>query len=60
MRLEGVVVVNQGLRRLRTEHTFDYTGLAAGSVLVSIIPVMLFPVLQRQFIAGWRRVPQKA
>lgn len=52
VRLEGVGVVNQGLRRLQTEHTFDYTGLAAGSVLVSIIPVVLFLVLQRQFISG--------
>ena len=52
VRLEGIGVVNQGLRRLQTEHTFDYTGLAAGSVIVSIVPVVLFLLLQRQFIAG--------
>lgn len=52
VRLDGIGVVNQGLRRLQTEHTFDYTGLAAGSVIVSIVPVLLFLLLQRQFIAG--------
>lgn len=52
VRIEGVGVVNQGLRRLQTEHAFDYTALAAGSVLVSIVPVVLFLLLQRQFIAG--------
>ena len=52
IRSEGIGVVNQGLRRLQTEHAFDYTGLAAGSVLVSIVPVVMFLLLQRQFIAG--------
>lgn len=52
MRVEGVGVVNQGLRQLQTEHFFDFTGLAAGSVLVSLVPVALFLLLQRQFISG--------
>jgi ABC-type glycerol-3-phosphate transport system permease component len=52
MRVDGIGVVNQGLRQLQTEHFFDFTGLAAGSVLVSIVPVALFLLLQRQFISG--------
>jgi ABC-type glycerol-3-phosphate transport system permease component len=52
MRVQGIGVVNQGLRQLQTEHSFDFTGLAAGSVLVSIVPVALFLLLQRQFISG--------
>lgn len=52
VRLDGIGVVNQGLRQLQTEHAFDFTGLAAGSVLVSLVPVLLFLLLQRQFISG--------
>jgi len=52
VKIEGIGVVNQGLRQLQTEHAFDYTGLAAGSILVSVVPVLLFLVLQRQFISG--------
>ncbi|WP_245578915.1 carbohydrate ABC transporter permease [Cucumibacter marinus] len=52
MRIDGIGVVNQGLRQLQTEHFFDFTGLAAGSVLVSLVPVALFLLLQRQFISG--------
>lgn len=52
MRTEGIGVVNQGLRQLQTQYSFDFTGLAAGSVMVSIIPVVLFLILQRQFISG--------
>ena len=52
MRTEGIGVVNQGLRQLQTQYSFDFTGLAAGSVMVSIIPVLLFLILQRQFISG--------
>jgi ABC-type glycerol-3-phosphate transport system permease component len=52
VRLDGIGVVNQGLRKLQTEHAFDFTGLAAGSVLVSVVPVLLFLLLQRQFISG--------
>lgn len=52
MRTEGIGVVNQGLRQLQTQYSFDFTGLAAGSVMVSIVPVALFLILQRQFISG--------
>lgn len=48
----GVGVVSQGLRMMQSQYSLDYTALAAGSVLVSIIPVGLFLVMQRQFIAG--------
>lgn len=52
MHTEGIGVVSQGLRQLQTQHGFDFTGLAAGSVMVSIVPVALFLILQRQFISG--------
>ena len=52
VKTEGIGVVNQGLRQLQTDQILDYTGLAAGSVLVSIVPVALFLLLQRQFISG--------
>lgn len=52
VRKDGIGVVNQGLRQLQTQHAFDYTGLAAGAVMVSIVPIVLFLVLQRQFISG--------
>lgn len=52
IRTPGVGVVNQGLRQLQTQHNFDFTGLAAGSILVSIVPVALFLLLQRIFISG--------
>ena len=48
----GVGVVNQGLEMMQSQYGLDYTGLAAGSILVSIVPVALFLLLQRQFIAG--------
>jgi len=52
VKITGIGVVNQGLWRLQTEYNLDYTGIAAASILVSIVPVLLFLVLQRQFIAG--------
>lgn len=52
VKVTGIGVVNQGLWRLQTEYTLDYTGIAAASILVSIVPVLLFVVLQRQFISG--------
>lgn len=52
MTTKGVGVVSQGLRMLQSQYMLDYTGLAAGSILVSIVPVGLFLILQRQFIAG--------
>jgi ABC-type glycerol-3-phosphate transport system permease component len=48
----GVGVVSQGLRAMQSQYGLDYTGLAAGSVLISLIPVALFLLLQKQFIAG--------
>ena len=48
----GVGVVSQGLRMMQAQYSLDYTALAAGSILVSIIPVGLFLLMQRQFIAG--------
>jgi ABC-type glycerol-3-phosphate transport system permease component len=52
VKVTGIGVVNQGLWRLQTEYTLDYTGIAAASILVSVVPVLLFIVLQRQFISG--------
>ena len=52
VKVTGIGVVNQGLWRLQTEYTLDYTGIAAASILVSLVPVLLFLVLQRQFISG--------
>lgn len=52
VKITGIGVVNQGLWRLQTEYTLDYTGIAAASILVSVIPVLLFVVLQRQFVSG--------
>ena len=52
VKTEGIGVVSQGLRQLQTDQILDYSGLAAGSVLVSIVPVALFLLLQRQFISG--------
>jgi ABC-type glycerol-3-phosphate transport system permease component len=52
VKVTGLGVVNQGLWRLQTEYTLDYTGIAAASILVSAVPVLLFVVLQRQFISG--------
>lgn len=52
VKVTGIGVVNQGLWRLQTEYTLDYTGIAAASILVSVVPVLLFVVLQRQFISG--------
>ncbi|MBT2495624.1 carbohydrate ABC transporter permease [Microbacterium sp. ISL-59] len=48
----GIGVVSQGLRAMQGQFDLDYTSLAAGSVLVSVIPVLLFLLLQKQFIAG--------
>jgi ABC-type glycerol-3-phosphate transport system permease component len=48
----GVGIVTQGLYAMQSEYGFDYTALAAGSILVSFVPVLLFLVLQRQFISG--------
>jgi len=48
----GIGVVTQGLGMMQSQYGLDYTGLAAGSILVSIVPVALFLILQRQFIAG--------
>jgi ABC-type glycerol-3-phosphate transport system permease component len=48
----GVGVVSQGLRMMQAQYSLDYTALAAGSILVSIVPVGLFLIMQRQFIAG--------
>lgn len=48
----GVGVVSQGLRMMQAQYSLDYTALAAGSILVSVIPVGLFLFMQRQFIAG--------
>jgi ABC-type glycerol-3-phosphate transport system permease component len=48
----GVGVVSQGLRMMQSQYSLDYTALAAGSILVSIVPVGLFLMTQRQFIAG--------
>ena len=48
----GVGVVSQGLRMMQSQYFLDYGALAAGSIIVSIVPVALFLVLQRQFIAG--------
>lgn len=52
VKVTGIGVVNQGLWRLQTEYTLDYTGIAAASILVSTVPVLLFVILQRQFISG--------
>jgi ABC-type glycerol-3-phosphate transport system permease component len=52
MTTKGVGVVSQGLRMLQSQYMLDYTGLAAGSILVSLVPVGLFLILQKQFIAG--------
>jgi ABC-type glycerol-3-phosphate transport system permease component len=52
VKVTGIGVVNQGLWRLQTEYTLDYTGIAAASILVSAVPVLLFVILQRQFISG--------
>ena len=52
VKITGIGVVNQGLWRLQTEYTLDYTGIAAASILVSAVPVLLFVILQRQFISG--------
>lgn len=49
---KGVGVVSQGLRMMQGQYSLDYTALAAGSILVSIVPVGLFLITQRQFIAG--------
>lgn len=48
----GVGVVSQGLRMMQSQYSLDYTALAAGAILVSIVPVGLFLIMQRQFIAG--------
>ena len=48
----GVGVVSQGLRLMQSQYSLDYSALAAGSILVSVVPVALFLILQRQFIAG--------
>jgi ABC-type glycerol-3-phosphate transport system permease component len=48
----GVGVVSQGLRMMQSQYSLDYTALAAGSILVSIVPVGLFLITQKQFIAG--------
>jgi len=52
MTTKGIGVVSQGLRMMQSQYFLDYTGLAAASVLVSAVPVALFLILQRQFIAG--------
>lgn len=52
VKVTGIGVVNQGLWRLQTEYTLDYTGIASASILVSVVPVLLFVILQRQFISG--------
>ncbi|HEV2516059.1 MAG TPA: carbohydrate ABC transporter permease [Devosia sp.] len=48
----GIGVVSQGLRMMQSQYSLDYTALAAGAILVSIVPVGLFLIMQRQFIAG--------
>jgi len=48
----GVGVVSQGLRMMQAQYSLDYSALAAGAILVSIVPVGLFLIMQRQFIAG--------
>lgn len=48
----GVGVVSQGLRMMQSQYSLDYSALAAGAILVSIVPVGLFLIMQRQFIAG--------
>lgn len=52
MTAKGMGVVSQGLRMLQDQYSLDFTALAAGSILVSLVPVGLFLLLQRQFIAG--------
>ncbi len=45
-------VVSQGLFRMQQQYTSDNTGLAAGSIIISVVPVLLFVLLQRRFVSG--------
>ncbi|TDE09699.1 carbohydrate ABC transporter permease [Jiangella asiatica] len=45
-------VVSQGLLAMQGEYSTDMTGLAAGAVFISVVPVALFLLLQRRFVDG--------
>lgn len=48
----GKGVVSQGLFAMEGQYGTDYTVLAAGAIIISILPIMLFVILQRRFISG--------
>lgn len=45
-------VVSQGLYQLQQQYSRDVTGQAAASVIISVVPVLLFVLLQRRFVGG--------
>ncbi|HZA71694.1 MAG TPA: hypothetical protein VE476_02165 [Propionibacteriaceae bacterium] len=44
--------VTSALNNLKRQFFVDYNLLSAGSVLVALPPIIVFFVLQRQFVAG--------